>query len=94
MNKFFNQKDKRKVKRNQDLINYTIKHIKEQIVVEALYRAKPNQVLIHDSQGKYKIVSKAYALYNMQDDEYETETELEDEADIIERKRIQKTYNK
>lgn len=87
-------KDKRKVRRNEDLINYTIIHIKEQKHKEKFYKKKPNQILIHDKDGNYKIVCKIYAMYHMSNDEYETETELEDKESEIEAKSIMKKYNK
>ena len=87
-----NPKDKRKARRNEDLINYTIQHIQDQKCKEIFYRRKPNQVLIHDKDGYYKTVSKEYATYYMTNDEYETETELENETDILERKTIIQKY--
>jgi NADH:ubiquinone oxidoreductase subunit len=89
---FFRQKDKRKVRRNQDLINFTITHYAEQCKREIHYRTKPNQVLIRGSNGAYKIVSKTYSMYHMQDDEYETENELEDEEWEKDKKLIQQKY--
>jgi hypothetical protein len=93
MNNLFNPKDKVKVRRNQDLINYTILHLSEQKYRHHIYKTKPNQLLIHDKDGKYKIVSKNYALYHMDNDEYNTETELDDEDFINEEKRIKEKYS-
>jgi hypothetical protein len=50
--------------------------------------------LIHRADGSYKVVSKDYILYKMRQDEYETETEMEEENFTNEFKRIQEKYNK
>lgn len=89
---FFRQKDKRKVRRNQDLINFTISHHTEQYKREKFFRTKPNQILIHAADGSYKIVSKNYSFYHMEKDEYETETELEDQEYENYKKSVQQKY--
>jgi hypothetical protein len=89
---FFRQKDKRAIRRNQDLINFTINHYKEQCNREIFFRTKPGQILIHCADGNYKIVSKNYAFYHMQYDEYETENELEDEEWENYKKSVQQKY--
>lgn len=74
---FWNPEDKRS-NRRQVLNNYCIKHISEQKKAEKLYRNKKNEMLIRDKNGNLKVVTKNYYLYYMEDDEYDTETELID----------------
>lgn len=73
----FNPKDKR-VGRKNIIEEFCSKHYKEQEKKIKLYKTSPNQVLIKDKNNEYKIVSKYYFNYLIQDDECETETELED----------------
>jgi ADP-glucose pyrophosphorylase len=93
MNTFFNPKDKRQSKR-QILEKYCEDAVMKQKHNERYFRSKPNEILIHSSDGAYKVVSKSYALYHMEEDEYETETELEDEEWVNEVERIKAFYNK
>jgi hypothetical protein len=93
MNTFFNPKDKRQTKR-QILEKYCEDAVMKQKHNERYFRKKPNEILIHGADGEYKVVSKAYAMYHMAEDEYETETELEDEEWAIETERIKAFYNK
>lgn len=92
MNTFWNPKDKRKTRR-QLLSEFCVDAIQKQKYYEKLYKTKPNQMLIHDKDGAYVIVSKNYYYYHMKDDEYETETELVDEEDEREAQRIKDKYN-
>jgi hypothetical protein len=93
MNSFFNPKDKRQTRR-QILERYCEDAVMKQKHNERYFRSKPNQVLIHGADGSFKIVSRVYALYHMEEDEYETETELEDEEWTKEVDRIKEFYNK
>jgi hypothetical protein len=92
MNTFWNPKDKRKTRR-QILSEFCVDAIKKQKYYEKIYRTKPNQMLIHNKDGAYVIVSKNYYYYHMKDDEYETETELVDEEEEREAQRIKDKYN-
>lgn len=91
-NTFFNPKDKRKTRR-EILTQYTKEHIINQKQQLRFYKTKPNQYLIHDKDGNYKTVSKTYYFYHIQEDEYDTETELVDEDDYAEEQRIKNKYN-
>lgn len=93
MNSLFNPPEKR-CSRRQVLMNYCKKHYREQKQKEKVFRTKPNQILIRDNKGEYKIVSKHYYFYNMQNDEYDTEEELVDEEHEKEVNRILNIYNK
>lgn len=93
MNTFFNSKDKRQSKR-QILEKYCEDAVMKQKHNERYFKNKPNEILIHGSDGSYKVVSKTYALYHMEEHEYETETELEDEECTNEVERIKAFYNK
>jgi len=77
MNKFFNQKDKRK-SRYQCINNFCLHAINKQKQEIISFKRKPNQILIRDKNGNLKQVSKNYYLYYIQDDEYDTELELEE----------------
>jgi hypothetical protein len=92
MNNYWNPKEKRRTRR-EILSEYCVDAIKKQKHNEKLYRTKPNQILIHNKDGAYVIVSKHYYYYHMKDDEYETETELVDEEDEREAQRIRDKYN-
>lgn len=88
----FNPKDKRKT-RKEVLLDYCDEHFRKQKQQEKLYKSRPNQILIRDGKGQYKIVSKNYHLYHMEDDEYDTEEELLDEEFEKEKLRIKMKYN-
>jgi hypothetical protein len=92
MNNLFNPQEKRRTRR-EVLMTYCKKHYREQIQKEKIFRTKPNQILIRDNEGKYKIVSKHYYFYNMKNDEYDTEEELVDEELENEKKRILDIYS-
>jgi len=89
---YFNHKDKRKTRRDV-LSEYCQEHFKNQVKTEKMFKSRPNQILIRDCLGQYKIVSKTYYFYNMQNDEYDTEEELLDDDDEKELIRIQNKYN-
>jgi hypothetical protein len=93
MNNLFNPQEKR-LTRREVLMTYCKRHHKEQQRKEKLFKSKPNQMLIRDNKGNYKIVSKDYYYYRMKDDEYETEEELVDEEEEEEKRRILIKYNK
>jgi len=88
-NLFFNPKDKR----SQTLINFCSKHIPKQKQIIKYYKTKPNQYLIHDKNSNYKLVSKCYYFYKMEEEEYDTDTEPYDEEWEQEVERIQNKYN-
>ena len=88
----FNPKDKRRTRKDV-LSEYCTIHFKKQKETEKLFRKRPNEILIRDSLGKYKIVSKYYYLYHMEEDEYDTEEELVDPDDEAEFIRIKNKYN-
>ena len=90
-NTFWNQPDKRKSK-HQCLNDFCIKAIEKQQDNIILFKKKPNQILIRDGNGCFKIVSKTYYLYHIKDDEYDTETEIEDECWLNEVKIIKLKY--
>jgi hypothetical protein len=93
MNCLFNPQEKR-IGRKEVLMNYCKKHCKEQKQKENIFKTKPNQLLIRDCKGKYKIVSKHYYLYRMDSDEYDTDEELVDEEFEKEKQEILIKYNK
>jgi len=57
------------------------------------YLKKESEILIRDKNRNYKIVSKNYYLYHLEDDEMDTEEELVDEDDWIEEKRLIAKYS-
>jgi hypothetical protein len=91
-NSFFNPDDKRKTRR-QILTKFCSEHIPKQKQIIKYYKTKPNQYLIHDKYGNYKLVSKYYYFYKMEEEEYDTETEPYDEEWSKEVERIQNKYN-
>jgi hypothetical protein len=95
-NKFWNPDDKeKKTSRRRILKDLCLKQIIPQQKRELkMYQTKPNQYLIHDKYGNYKIVSKYYYYNNIEEDEYDTDTELYDEEWDKEVERIQTKYNK
>jgi hypothetical protein len=95
-NKFWNPDDKeKKTSRRRILKDLCLKQIIPQQKRELkMYQTKPNQYLIHDKDGNYKIVSKYYYYNNIEEDEYDTDTELYDEEWDKEVERIQTKYNK
>jgi hypothetical protein len=92
-NTFFNPADKRKTRR-QILTEHCELHIipKQKKLIH-FYETKPNQYLIHDKNGNYKIVTKSYYFYEIQEEEYDTDTELINEEDLAEEQRIKNKYN-
>lgn len=93
MNNLFNPEEKRTTRKNV-LMAYCKKHCKEQQQKEKIFKTKPNQILIRDNKGDYKIVTKNYYYYYMHDDEYDTEEELVDEEFEKEKQQILIKYNK
>jgi hypothetical protein len=94
-NKFWNPDDKEKKTSRRKILK---KLCTEQIIPQQkqnikYFKTKPNQYLIHDKYGNYKIVSKHYYLYHIEEDEYDTDTELYDEEWNKEVERIQNKYN-
>ena len=95
-NKFFNPDEKsnnpyrNRNKLIRDLCTNDIIPKQKQNII--FYKKKPNQFLIHDKNGEYKIVSKYYYFYEIKEDEYDTDTELVDEEWENEVKRIQDKY--
>jgi hypothetical protein len=75
---YFNPAEKRKT-RKQILDEYCKDHVAKQQKEEIFFRKRPNQMLIRDKNDEYKVVSKTYYHYYMENDEYDTEKELEDE---------------
>jgi len=92
-NSYFNPPDKR-LSRKQVLTLYCEHHIPKQKEMMHHYKTKPNQYLIHDKNKNYKVVSKQYYFYEIQEDEYDTDTELISEEDLQEEERIKNKYNK
>jgi len=91
-NTFFNPPDKKRTHR-QILKDHCIQVIiPKQKELMYFYKTKPNQYLIHDKDGNYKIVSKKYYFYDIAEDEYDTDTELIDEQDLLEEQRIKDKY--
>lgn len=89
-NTFFNPPDKQ---RRQILRDHCLQVIiPKQKQAIYFYKTKPNQYLIHDKDGNYKIVSKNYYFYEIEEDEYDTDTELVDEQDLLEEQRIKNKY--
>lgn len=92
-NTFFNPADKRRTRR-QILTDHCVYNIiPKQKELIYYYKTTPNEYLIHDKDGNYKIVSKNYYFYNLQEDDYDTDTELIDEEDLLEEQRIKNKYN-
>lgn len=93
-NTFFNPADKIRSKRNllKDFCENDI--IPKQKYLEQLYKKSPDDYLIRDKFGNYKIVTKHYYFYDIQEDEYDTDNELIDEEDEEEENRIKNKYNK
>ena len=90
-NTFFNPPDKlstrQKIKKHcEDII------IPDQKQKLKMYKKLPEDYLIRDKNKEYKIVSRDYYLYHIQDDELDTDTELIDEDDDIEEQRILNKY--
>ena len=93
-NKFFNPDEKTKSKRRiikEFCLDDYIPKQKENIKI---YKTQPNQFLIHDKNGNYKVVSKYYYFYQIEEDEYDTDTELIDEEWENEVIRIKEMYYK
>lgn len=91
MNNFWNPQDKR-LTRRQILTEYCYNAIEKQREKEKIFRSKTDELLIRDKFNNLKKVTKIYYLYHMEDDEYETETELLNELDEIEKDRIINKY--
>lgn len=79
--------------RKDILSAYCSEHFIKQKQTEKMYRKKPNDILIRDCNGNYKVVSKYYYMYHMEEDEYDTETELVDEDFELEKQEILNKYN-
>lgn len=90
-NKFFNPYDNNK--KYERLYRYCQKTLQKQNEAEKLFRNHKNELLIRDKNGNLKKVNKYYKLYRMENDEYETETELEDEEFEMEKQAIIKKYS-
>ena len=95
-NKFWNPDDKeKKISRRRIIKDLCLNQIIPQQKKEIKYfKTRPNQYLIHDKHGNYKIVSKNYYFYNIEEDEYDTDTELYEEEWIKEVEIIQNKYTK
>lgn len=93
-NTLFNPPDKRKTRR-QILTEHCEKNIIPQQKKNIKYfKTKPDEYVIRDKNNEYKIVSKNYYIYHIQEDEYDTDAELMDEDDYNEELRIKNKYNK
>lgn len=75
------------------LSKWCCENFKKQQKIEKLYKKYPNEILIRDKNKNYKRVTKNYYLYYIEEDEYDTETELEDPEWVAEVQRIQNKYN-
>lgn len=91
-NTFWNPQDKRK-SINTVLDKYCEKTIEKQKENEKIFQKQSYECLIRDKYGNLKKVSRIYYLYYIENDEYDTETELIDENDELEKIRILNKYS-
>jgi len=79
----------------KDLLSkWCVENIQLQKQKEKQYKKHANEILIRDKNKNYKIVSKNYYLYYIQEDEFDTDEEFEDEEWSKEVERIKLKYNK